>query len=235
MGFGLLFFGYAAAYLMSLNSFGFLFKLVGSAVMLRGLSKLSSFEKGFRYAYILGIPMALCEIAEAAVYIFGASVKTDLVQAYADRGFWIFSVLFHIAIYYAVSRLSREVDILSITKRSFLGGVFLAAEVLLIVLTFILGSQYKLAWSFLIASVILGFVLVVYDLVLFYSCYKNICEEGYEESPVRYSRIPFLNKLLESAEKRDNEIYEKTKAYAENKIRQDNEKKKDKNKKKKRR
>ncbi len=230
MGFGLLLFGYAATYHMSFNSFGFFFRLIGIALMFRGLEGLSAFEHRFKLGYYICLPLALFEAVEAVVFLIGSSSVTDKLQAYAGAGFWIASVFFHAALFSAVYLLSKDVGLMSIAKRSIVGVVFLAVEIILILLSAVISAPVKLASSLMLSVIVFGFIAVIYNLVLFFSCYKNICEEGSDEAPMKYSRIPFLNKLLESSEKRETEIYNKTRAYAESKIREDNEKKRNKKK-----
>ena len=43
MGFGLLFVGYFIAFLMSVNNYGFAFEIVGYAIMLSAVGKLSEY------------------------------------------------------------------------------------------------------------------------------------------------------------------------------------------------
>ena len=51
MGYGLLFIGYAVAFLMSFNSFGFIFRAVGSLLALCGLKKLCQFETKYNLEF----------------------------------------------------------------------------------------------------------------------------------------------------------------------------------------
>ena len=67
MGFGLLFLGYIAAFLMSLNSFGFVFRLTGCAIMLSALTKLTDFERSFNLARISCFGMALSALCESII------------------------------------------------------------------------------------------------------------------------------------------------------------------------
>ncbi len=230
MGFGVLFFGYAAAYLMSLNSFGYLFKIVGAAVMLSGIGKLRDFEKSFNYLYFCGIAVALSALSEAIFAIIEPSfLPIGEASAISTAAWLLTAVPFHALLYISFYRISKEVGVMKLAGRSILGGIFLGVELLLALSVYIVGFlSTKLAWYLTGAAFLFSYVIIIFNLALIYSCYKNICEEGDEDAPVKPSKIPFLNKLFEVSEKRENEIYEKTKSYAENKIRQDNEKRKEK-------
>ena len=234
MGFGLLFFGYASAYIMSLNSFGFMFRLVGSFIMMLGISKLSDFEKKFNLANIFIYLLALAAMAESIFAVLPEGFAPQNSAYYCQIAFWVLSVPYHVFLYLAVAHISKEVGVLNIFKRSVQYGVFGIIALALVPVTLICWYfKAPFAEYLAMAAFILPYVLFVLNLSLFYSCYKNICEEGDEDAPRKPSKIPFLNKLFEASEKREQEIYEKTKSYAENKIKQDNEKKKNKNKKKK--
>ncbi|MBR4295903.1 MAG: hypothetical protein IKT56_03585 [Clostridia bacterium] len=242
MGFGLLFFGYAASYMMSFNSFGFIFRLTGTAVMLSGLARLCAFEKRFFYAKLSCILMAVAASCESVISVlldysgglYGL-VREDVKNIFFTV-FICISVVFHVFIYRAIYKLSCDVGLDKISKQTIKFAVFAAMEILLVALSVVTWFvSHKVSEYFTAASIIYPLIIFILNLTLFYSCYKNICEEGDEDAPRKPSSIPFLNRLFEASEKRELEIYEKTKAYAENRIRQDNEKKKNKKKNKSRR
>ncbi|MBE6538998.1 MAG: hypothetical protein E7671_06000 [Ruminococcaceae bacterium] len=240
MGFGLLFFGYALSHLMTLNSFGFVFRLTGCAVMIAGLSKLEAYEKRFFYARLNAIFLAIIALLESVGQLLlghfpaGSVIATVVSKNIFYVAFLAVTVIFHVFLYRAIRKIARDVGIRNIEERALRYGIFACFELLLLA---VCGICWYLKFDFtryiLMAVVLLPYIIIVLNLTLFYSCYKNICEEGDEEAPRKPSRIPFLNKLFEVSEKREQEIYEKTKLYAEDKIRQDNVKKKNKKKKKK--
>ncbi len=233
MGFGLLFFGYAAAYLMSLNPFGYIFALMGCAVMMSGLSKLSEFEIRFRYAYTASVILAFLAMAMSVASILPQDIAGENTFSYLLAAFLIVSIPFHALIYFAIGKIAGDVGIIGLKRRALNYALLGCMELILSFAAWIswyFGAAF--AKYLVIAAVIYPVLIIILNLALFYSCYKNICEEGDEEAPRKPSRIPFLNKLFDAAEKREQEIYEKTKSYAENKIKQDNEKKKNRKKKK---
>ncbi len=237
MGFGLIFFGYAMAYLLSLNSFGFLFRLLGCAIMISGLSKLTQFEKSFKYANAFVYMLSAAATAESIIYLFGAGLA-EKAQTYSLVAFLALSIPFHVFLHRSINSLSKDVGLLSILKSSMRNAAFGIVELVLATVAFVFWYlKVSVARYLLMAAFILPFLIFVLNLILLYSCYKNICEEGDEEALRKPSKISFLNKLFDAADKREQEIFEKTKSYAESKIKQDNEKKKikKKNKKKNRR
>lgn len=234
MGFGLLFFGYALAFIMTLNSFGFIFRLTGCAVMLAGLSKLEAYEKRFSYVKLAAIFLAIISLLESAFAILDGYVSIADAKNILYIAFLVITVPFHVLLYRAIYKIAQDVGIENIKKRAKGYAIFACSELLAAAVG---GIAWYLKFEFtgyiLMIAFLLPYVIMALNLSLFYSCYKNICEEGDEEAPRKPSRIPFLNKLFEVSEKREREIYEKTKVYAEIKIRQDNEKKKNRKKKKK--
>lgn len=240
MGFGLLFLGYIATFLMSLNSFGFAFRLTGCAIMFSGLSKLSEYETRFFYAKISVFLMTLSALAECIVTLIldysTASVTflNDNTKNICLTVFFAMAVLFHVLLYRSVYKISKDVGTQKITVSTVRAAVFSGIELIIILAAIVMWYvNAEIAKYIVMAAMLYPFLLFVINLVLIYSCYKNICEEGDEEAPRKPSRIPFLNKLFDAAEKREQEIYDKTKSYAEGRIKQDIEQKKRKKKKRK--
>ena len=232
MGYGLLFIGYAVAFLMSINSFGFIFRAIGSLLALCGLKKLCQFETKYNFCYLSAWAMCFAAMAEGAVFMAGDGAPENL-QAYVSMAFCVPAIPFHLIFYKATCALSTEVGLDKISVKSARHAVFGVLVVLLALSTFVARS---FGWSFinyLFGATLIGAILLIFmNLLLIYSCYKNICEEGDEDNAAKPSRIPFMNKLFEVSEKRQQEIYEKTKAYAEERIKRDNEKKLEKRRKK---
>ena len=240
MGFGLLFIGYSFAYLMSFNAYGYVFRIIGCAVMLSALSRLSAFEKRFKETNI--VCAVLCAIASAESILsvaleLGISLpwQGSTVENTAFIIFIVASVVYHVFLYRAVYKIASDVGIKDIKERSLRYAIFAAIEIPLAILYEVFRrSGLEVARYLLLSVFLLYYLVVALNLSLFYSCYKNICEEGDEEAPRKKSRIPFLNTLFEVSDKREKEIFEKTKSYAENRIRTENEAKKHKKKGKKR-
>ena len=230
MGYGLVFIGYALAFLMSFNSFGFFFRSVGSLLTVFGLKRLCQFETKYNFCYVSAVAMCVSAIAEGAVFILSDYMTLpENLQSHFSMLFYLCAVPFHGVFYKATCTLSREVGISKLAKKSARNGVFSVIVLLLALLTFMAHSIKLEFINYLFGATFIGLLLlVIVNLVLIYSCYKNICEAGDEENAARPSKIPFLNRLFEVNEQRQNEIYEKTKSYAERHIRIDNERRQEK-------
>ncbi len=242
MGFGLLFLGYIAAFLMSLNSFGFVFRLTGCALMLSALTKLSEFERSFHYSRLSCFGMTFATLCESLITLtldygmFDLVFSGDNAKNVCLSVFLVITVIFHFFLYRSIYMISSDVGVEKIKLNSMRFGIFAAIELLILISA--LGMWYinpNIAKYIVMAAILYPFVILVLNLSLIYSCYKNICEEGDEEAPRKTSKIPFLNKLFEASEKREQEIFAKTKSYAEKRLADDFEKKKNKKKNKKKR
>lgn len=230
MGYGLLFIGYATAFLMSFNSFGFFFRSIGSLLMVCGLKKLCQFETKYNFCYVSAAAMCVSALAEGAVLILSDSMSLpENLQSYVSMLFYVCAVPFHGVFYKATRSLSKEVGLEKLSQKSDRNGVFSIIVLLLALMSFVSHSFKWGILNYLFGATLIGLLLLVaMNLVLIYSCYKNICEAGDEENEAKPSKIPFLNKLFEVNEQRQNEIYEKTKSYAEKHIRADNERRQEK-------
>ncbi len=232
MGFGIIFFGYLLMFLMSFNVYGFAFRLLGCIVIMHGLRGVKQYEPRYLRAEIfIGVAAAFA-MAEALSTVLGEYLGIFNLDILKNASVLLFSasaVVFHFLFNNATAALAREVGAGKVLKKALRNSVFVCVQLSLLLLTAILYFlKINLVNYVFMASVIFFFLLLLFHISLIYSCYKEICPEGDEEAPAKPSRIGFLNKLWAVTEKRDNEIYEKTKAYAENRIKIDSERKKEK-------
>ena len=232
MGFGIIFFGYILTFFMTLNIYGFAFRLLGCIILMHGLRGVKQYEpRYFRAEISIGVAV-LFAMTEALSVVLGeyfGLFNSDILKNISTLLFSASAVAFHFLFNNATATLAGEVENRKVQKKAVRNSVFVLVQIALIVLTAILYFlKINLVNYVFMTSVIFFFLLLLFHISLIYSCYKEICPEGDEEAPARPSRIGFLNKLWAVTEKRDNEIYEKTKAYAENRIKIDNQLKKEK-------
>lgn len=236
MGFGLLFLGYITTFLMSINSFGVVFRLTGCAIMLSALSKLSRYEKSFFYVNISCFAMTAISLFECVFGFFDSGWRYDNVKSICMSIFLVLTVIFHFLLYLAIYRISKDVGLERLKLKSVRNAVFASIELVILLCAYVMWNlELNITKYIVMAGILYPFVIAILNLMLIYSCYKNICEEGDEEAPRKPSKIPFLNKLFEASEKREQEIFDNTKSYAEKRLANDLEKKKNKKKHKKKR
>lgn len=228
MGFGVIFIGYAFTYLMTLNSYGFLFRIIGIAVMLYGARKLCAFETRFKTVYALMILLAALSCGETLTAIFADYIEpapaflSENTKNIFYAAFMAFSALLHFFFYRATRKLSHDIGNIKIYGKTVRYEIYVAVEVILALSTLIsYFLRLKIVNALFAASFIVFYIIVFLNLALIYSCYKNICEEGDEDAPRKASRFAFMEKLFRASEKKEAEIYNKTKEYAENRLRQE--------------
>ena len=130
----------------------------------------------------------------------------ELVNLDIQIAFYIAAIIFHFAFLGAIGRLASSLKLRNIASKCICYGIFILIEIgVIIAATVFWYLKMTVAKYLLMAAVILPYVIFVLDLVLIYSCYKNICEEGCEDLPRKPSKIPFINKLLDARDKREEE------------------------------
>lgn len=136
MGFGLLFIGYFITFLMSINSFGFIFELIGYTVMLYAVSKLSEYKHHIRLVIYPIMGMALCSLYSAVVLIHTEFMPLPLpllntvtVFIFSSIGA-VSTVAFHIFLLLPIRSIAKDV-----------GDKSLAASSVLVLVTSCLGCS----------------------------------------------------------------------------------------------
>ena len=139
MGFGLLFFGYIATFLMSLNNFGFVFRLTGCAIMLSAFSKLSQYERSFLYVRISCFGMLLASLWESIITlsldyeIFDLGFAGDTAKNICISVFFSAAVILHFFLYRSIYKLSSDVGVEKIKLNSMRFGAFAVIEIVILI------------------------------------------------------------------------------------------------------
>ncbi len=211
MGFGLLFFGYFAAFLMSINSYGFIFELVGYYIIFLALQKLSEYKHSlFRCIPPLAI-MALCSLGNALKFILdflqiSSFMTHDLATALISALSLASSVTFHIFLFLSIVSFGKDTQLPDVT-------VLAKTDIFVIVLYFIanmvamlLSSFFNYSNSYLIlCATLLRIVFPLFVLALIYKCFFKICAPDDVDVPIKPSRFKFINDFRARQEKRDEE------------------------------
>ena len=120
---------------------------------------------------------------------------------------------------YAILQIAKETEVQKIRVSSVRNFVFMCIyELLLIVayLPFPFVESYKRYFSMPI--ILLYFVLIVLNLVLIFTCYANICDEGDVDMPLKKSRFAFINKIREETARREQKAADDSVEYAKKKL-----------------
>ena len=160
MGFGLLFFGYFAAFLTSLNSYGFIFSLVGYYIIFISLQKISEYKHSLVRCLPSLAVMALCSLAEFVNFALESIGSTaflsgDLALSVTSTLALISSVSFNLFLFTSIISLAEDTelpDVKSLSKFNiFATALYFAANVL----AMLLKSVWDISNPYLSLAVIL--------------------------------------------------------------------------------
>ena len=210
MGFGLLFFGYFAAFLMSFNSFGSIFALIGYYVMFIALQKLSEYTHSITYCIPSLIALFFCAVTDATNLIFKS---LDLAQPFSGTVIsyaisllsLTSSLIFHIFLLTAISELGRDTELPEVIALTKTNIAAVSAYFILNVVVFIL-NLFKLNFPLLIVvTLLLRIAYPVFVLALIYKCFSKICAPDDVDMPIKPSRFKFINDIRERQQKKSEE------------------------------
>lgn len=201
MGFGYLLLGYFMAFAFTLADMYFFFDIVGGALMLVGLSKLSPHGKNFYRAMWADIAYIFLCLGRT-VLIMLKMIPADGVWAKAfGFGIAAASLALQFFILAGIYFIALKVDLPKETahaKRNILYLLlyyfgYIAAMILLPYLG-IIGNIASLAIT------VFGLVILILNLILIHSCYCRICLEGQQSGERTPSRFAFINRFNKKAD-----------------------------------
>ncbi len=209
MGYGLVLVGYAITFFMSLSLYGWIFRLLGYAVMAYGLIKLRDYFPSYAlsvFALLALFAVGLCEgVCELFPELAGELFKTSL-RYVRDGLILLFHIFFLIATYIAYGVVDMKEKRISVVT-----------DGCAVIIGYIL---YALAAFKIIGADIVFFVQLIWSIMIFIlilGCYMRICAEGDEDMPRRPSRFAFINRFADALDKREQEAVERTRREIEEK------------------
>ncbi len=220
MGFGLLFFGYLTAQLLSINLYRAFFRLAGYVIVFAALSKLRRHNRFFAYAGFASLPLALISLVQSGFELFrllGREIPTTLENP-LESAMILFSLLFHACLLLAVYTIARDTALPKLARQARLNLVLTAAYGLLEGLRAIpvqLGASYASTLYLMTFSLFL--VLTVSSLILLFRCYMWICLEGDEDMAQKPSRFAFVNEMRAKQAEKEQKAADEAAAYAREK------------------
>ena len=205
MGFGLLVIGYIVTFIMSLTLYGWLIRLVGYLIMAVACIKLKDYFPIFRYPVIILAALFISGGFEAVCEIFGAAGWAQSAEAFNGYIRFALQLVYQFVLLISVSISAATVGLTEkrLSAVTDMSAVSLAAVFYLLAVT---------RPAFGGVAVLFGLVSNIMVIVLLFSCYMRICPEGDEDMPRGKSRIPFVDKINDSMEKRNLSEMEKSKA-----------------------
>ena len=233
MGFGWLFLGYVISFLLesaaAMLNIRYLVRLLGYALILRGLWELRKYNSAFRVplcAICVLLPETVfCAVAELGeTFLWRLPFVTDGVMAVMKWVDFGLILTFHFTLYYAVASIAKSVGLLRTVRDAVFDtvvGVGYAALRTVSALPALASASATLAVPL---TVFLLFWRIC-DLCLLISCCKNICPAGDEDQPAKPYRWNFLNRMGERFANNFHRAADSTRAAQEERLRNKQERK----------
>ena len=211
MGFGLLFFGYFATFLMSFNTYGAIFSLIGCYVIFNALQRLSEYKRNIlRCLFPLGA-MFLCSLCDSATLIcelmgitspFSGQIFSTAISFASLAS----SLAFHILLFSSIASLGKDTDLPDVISLARTNSFAVSVYFLLNVVLFILNSYSASDLSLLMAlTLLLRVAYPLSGLALIYKCFRKICSPEDLTMPTKPSRFRFINEIRARNEKKAEE------------------------------
>ena len=199
MGFGILFLACFFTFLGVLTPLSAFTYVIGFAIMLYALYKLSSQNKWFTASCILSLVLLLISLVIVIMYVFGAvegALYTFLIRLQTNL-----TPIIAIFILVAISVIAKEVDLKKIQARAIVNIVFLIIYFVCDTLSIVIKSEEAIKRIGLV-GVISQIIYTLLILINVFNCYMRICYEDDKDMSNSSSGIPafdFLNKMLNKA------------------------------------
>lgn len=223
MGFGLLFLGYFTVAFMSWHTFGAVVQLFGYGLILWATLKLREYHGTFGLGAI-GAALMLIVTAFSAVGEVSDFLYENLIIASRLYSSAVWSVIgyvdtaaffvFHALLLWGVRVIAREVGVMRLEANAIRNFVFFFLyELLTVSATLPIAFFENMVSYLMLFSIVLYFICSVLNLILFASCYAQICDESDVEMTRKPSRFAFVNRMRENAERREQKNFESGQAY----------------------
>lgn len=201
MGFGILFLACFFTFVGILTPLSAFTYVIGSALMLYALYKLSEQNKMFLLSAIGSFVLFLVSLATVFLYVFGiVSVSvysiTVLIQSYL-------TVLIAILLLIGIYLISKEVELKKIQARAVVNIIFVAIYFVCDVISSFVKSEEVLKRIGLI-GIISEIIYIALILINVFNCYMRICYEDDKDMSKSTTGVPvldFLNKMYDKATK----------------------------------
>ncbi len=228
MGFGLLFIGYFMTYMMSINTFGVLFRLAGYCFMIASFVRLRKYNRAFdipMYASVLMIAVTGVDLFVKAGELLNNMLLVNSFAVGENFKMALGSVddacvfIFNACLLFAIHAIAKDVEDMKIVSGAIRNFIFVCIYYLLCavsLLPFEFISDYKTNFS--MPVYILYFVWIILNLVLIYTAYARICDESDVDMPLKRSRFEFVNKFREETAKREQKAADDSVDYAKKKL-----------------
>ena len=215
MGFGLLFFGYLIGMNFVYNGFT---DVISYLIILYALALLYRHNKFFKNSFYTLIPLSVFGVlffVFEIISFIGIENGLDpvLIHSYYSVSTSILKLLYTVFLLKGIENLALELDIPTIRIKAFRNRFFVWIYYPLFIFTELSqeGDLAKIAQYAFLPVMLFGFVCLILNSVLFYSCYMWICLEGDENMHRATSHFKFINLINKKEEALAEKIVERKK------------------------
>ena len=210
MGFGLLFFGYFSAFLMSLSNYGFLFSVIGCYVIFLALQKISDYKHSLLRAIYPLLGITLCSVLEAIQFFVGefgiAGDILSLVMLCAR-------VIFHCFLFISIISLGQDTDLPDVVALAKTNLIFILFSFAVEIVSMLLAILFGFSNHYLTLTVsMMRLLFPIFTLVLIFKCFHKICAPEDVDAPQKPSKFEFINEFRRRQEEREEERRKKHEA-----------------------
>lgn len=227
MGFGLLFIGYFAVSLMTLNPVGSLFRLIGYGLVLLSVLKLRKYHRAFEWSILTTILMILVSgallFADATEFLHQAMLLGNApifefgrnIIGYVEQGA---SFIFLAFLLYAIRKIAQETEVQKLVISSVRNFIFVCVYYFICAVSYLpFESVRSCSGELRIVSLILYFTIILLNVILLWKCYANICDENDVQMIRKPSRFDWVNRFREEFDRREEKARRETAAYRQEK------------------
>ncbi|MBQ8276181.1 MAG: hypothetical protein IJZ02_06125 [Clostridia bacterium] len=221
MGFGILYLGYLIAFLLYLNPYAAVTRLIGYCVIFAALAKLRRHNRWFAFSQTAVIPLMALALADSVIdittRIMGEGTPSAMTAATGgiETAMTLLLLVFHVCLLMAVYTIAQDTELPSLAAAARRNIVLIAAYAVLHGIWSLpvqLGDSYTVTLSLMLF--VLQLVWTVADLILIFRCYMWICLEGDEDMAQKPSRFAFVNRFREKFERHNQKAAAEAEAYA---------------------
>ncbi len=215
MGFGILFIGYLIGMNFAYQGFT---DIISFCFILYALLLLYRHNTYFKRSFFAIIPLcivALPYFVFELVDLIGVPHNLDvtLINSYYAILSGILKLIYTVLLLKGIETLANELDIQTIRVKAFRNRLFTYLYYALYIFIEFNheGTLAKYAQYAFLPVLIFGFVVLILNASLFYSCYMWICLEGDEDMERKESSISFINNIQKKTDAFEEKLVEKKK------------------------
>ena len=223
MGFGLLFIGYFITALMSILIGPSFVCVVGYSIIFIAATKLNNYNSQFRLlqiaAALMGALSILLSVSTVTNYLYNELIISNSIfgttyQTIIKHVETAMSFMFGAVMLYSIRSIALETEDSKIAVNAIRNFVFMCLYAVLYVVACLPFDYTK---NFVAPTILLQIAYIILNLILIFTCYMRICDEGDVDMNRKPSRFAFINKMRSELDKKEEKAIESQKQYVEEK------------------